>query len=147
MRALFSPEVQGAVLRAVYGGLSLVEAAEQAGVGERTLRNWLSAGRKDPESEHGRFAAAVDEARDAAARADMSFDEFRGHVSRAVRAGSVQAMRVWLELHDRQQDEPDDPFAALDAAANGHNGQSTIDRLARQTRDRRTNRNKGDEQP
>jgi len=62
-------------------------------------------------------------------------------VSRAVRAGSVQAMRVWLELHDRQQDEPDDPFAALDAAANGHNGQSTIDRLARQTRERRTNRN------
>ena len=130
MTARFTPELQGSVLRALYAGLTLVEAAEQVGIAERTLRNWLSTGRSNPDSEHGRFAVAVDEARDVAARADMTLDEFRGHLNKAVRAGSVAAMKVWLELHDREREDGDeDPFAALDP------DESAIERLAR----RRTN--------
>ena len=126
MTARFTPELQGSVLRALYAGLTLVEAAEQVGVAERTLRNWLSTGRSNPDSEHGRFAVAVDEARDVAARADMTLDEFRGHLNKAVRAGSVAAMKVWLELHEREQEDGEaGPFASLDSE------ESAIQRLAR----------------
>lgn len=126
MTSRFTPETRGAVLQALYSGLSLSESADQAGVPLQTLKNWLTRGRQETDTEYSAFASAVDEARDVAARAPMSDREFRGYLNRAVRGGSVQAMRLWIALRQEDDDEPADPFAELDA----HDDLSWIDRLA-----------------
>jgi hypothetical protein len=67
---------------------------------------------------YNRHHGADDDARAAAAHAPMSDREFRGHLAKAVRGGSVGAMRLWWRT--RSEDELDaerelDPFAELDA--------------------------------
>ncbi len=137
MRSTFTPRARGSVLQGLYAGLTLVESIERAGLAEQTVKGWLTRGRQDPDSEHGRFAAAVDEARDVAARADMTLAEFRGHLNRAVRAGSVSAMRLWLTLHQSEQDEADDdPFAEVDGRLRRRGEPSIFDELAQRARAR-----------
>lgn len=116
MTSKFSPEARGSVLQGLYGGLTLSESIERAGLAEQTVKNWLNRGRKDlsrsVESEHATFAVAVDEARDVASAAEMTLEEFRGHLNRAVRNGSVAAMKLWMDVRpDLDEDEVDDPFA------------------------------------
>lgn len=144
MRSTFTSEARGSVLQGLYAGLTLAESIERAGLPEQTVKNWLTRGRKDidhgAESEYATFARAVDEAREVAATADLSLPEFRGCLAKAVRAGSVTAMRLWIEMRDREAAEDgceDDPFAALDGAgdfrmrrAKRRGEQSVIDRLA-----------------
>jgi len=137
MRSTFAPETRGRVLQGLFAGLTLAEAIERAGLAEATVKAWLTRGRKDlerhAESEHAMFARAVDEAREVAATAELSLPEFKGFLAKAVRGGSVAAMRLWLDLQDREQREPDGPFTALDAAANGS---AVFDELARRARER-----------
>lgn len=104
----FTAEARGGVLQGLYGGLTLVEACGRAGVPVKTVKGWLTRGRAESETAYATFAQAVDEARDVAARADMALPEFRGHLNKAVRAGSIAAMRLWLDVFDRQDGrEPD----------------------------------------
>ena len=116
MRSRFTAEARGGVLQGLSAGLTLTEAAERAELPTQTVKNWLTRGRSEIGTEHAAFALAVDAAREAAERAAMSEQEFRGCVNRAVRAGSVQAMRLWWAI--RSDDESDvvdeDPFADLD---------------------------------
>lgn len=107
--AKFTPEVRGRILQGLYAGLTLGEAAAGADVAEQTLKNWCTRGREEQGGEHAAFVVAVDEARDCAARSHMSFEEYCGHVNRAVRAGSVAAMRLWASIH--HVDEPAEPDA------------------------------------
>lgn len=132
MTSRFTPETRGAVLQALYSGLSLSESADQAGLPVQTLKNWLTRGRRETDTDYSAFATAVDEARDVAARAPMSEREFRGYVNRAVRGGSVQAMRLWIALR-QADDERNDPFAELDE----HGEPDFISRLAARHNERR----------
>jgi hypothetical protein len=95
----------------------------------QTLKNNLALGRKESGTERAAFAEAVDAARVAAAQAPMTLVEFRGFLNAAVRAGSVAAMKLWLEVYEHG--EPDDELAAL---ARRHeerrNGGSVIEALA-----------------
>ncbi len=104
--ALFTAENRGAVLQGVRAGLTITEAAERAGLSSQLVRNWLSQGRGEADTEHARFAAAVDEAREDAASADLTEDEFRRHLNKAVRSGSIQAARLWWSVNrpDRGDD-------------------------------------------
>ena len=118
MTTRFGPLVCGSIVQSVRGGLTIAESAERAGVAAQTARHWLSRGRREIGTEHAVFAAAVDDARAAASHAPMSDREFRGHLAKAVRGGSVGAMRLWWRT--RSEDELDDereldPFAELDA--------------------------------
>lgn len=105
MTTRFTPETRATVLQALDAGLTLRESARRAGLPEQTLKNWLTKGRQEADTEHADFTAAVDEARDRAARAPMTDREFRGCLNAAVRAGSVQAMKLWWSV--REDDDPD----------------------------------------
>ena len=105
MTSRFTPETRGTILQGLNAGLTLAESAQGAGLPVQTLRNWLTQGRQEADTEHADFTAAVDAARERAARAPMDDREFRGCLNAAVRAGSVQAMRLWWTV--RLDDDPD----------------------------------------
>jgi len=123
MTTRFGPTICGSIVQSVRGGLTIAESAARAGVAAQTVRHWLSRGRsEDGDTPHAVFAAAVDDARAAAAHAPMSDREFRGHLAKAVRGGSVGAMRLWwrtrsaVELDELDDEREFDPFARLDDA-------------------------------
>jgi hypothetical protein len=117
MLTRFTPEARDAILAGLRAGLTLGEAAHQADMPVQTVKNWLARGRSEEDTDHAEFAEAVDAAREAAALAPMGDAEFLGHVARAVRSGSVQAMKLWNAIRTADPDAPDaDPFAELDAA-------------------------------
>jgi transposase-like protein len=118
MRTRFTPETREAVLEGLRAGLTLSEAAQGADLPEGTLKGWLTRGRAESGTEHALFAAAADAARETASRADLTDAEFRACVVRAVRAGSVQGMKLWLAIRDDAPKGAADPFAELDAAQN-----------------------------
>ena len=115
MRSRFTPEARGAVLQGLSAGLTLGEAAERAGLPVQTVKNWCTQGRCEIGTPHAEFALAVEAAREAAGRAAMSEQEFRGCVARSVRAGSVQAMRLWWAIHVEERAGFEyDPFSNPD---------------------------------
>jgi transposase-like protein len=117
MRREFTPANARAVIDAVREGLSIAEAAQKAGLSAKTVRNWLSRGRSEPaDTPHAAFAAALEEARDEARDAALTEEEFYARLDRAVRAGSVQALRLWWQVHGTRDDEhPPDALDALRA--------------------------------
>lgn len=118
MRSLFTPEVAKTIVEGIERGLSIPEVCTWSGLSENTVHGWLRRGRKEADTPYARFADDVDQARKQAASAVMDEIEFRMHLNKAVRAGSVQAMKLWWEING--QDAPDDdkaepnPFAFLD---------------------------------
>lgn len=121
----FTPEVRGALIERFAAGCTVPDAASAVGVREKTLKNWLTQGRRDPGGVHGEFADAVDVARrDARCRPEaMTEEEHRVAVSDACRRGNVQALKLYWEmlLADRDVDdvaaEPVDPLGAADELA------------------------------
>jgi hypothetical protein len=118
----FTAEVEAALIDLIGDGLSLADAARQVEVSQKTVRNYLSRGRNDPDGKYGAFAAAVDGAKADAAEKEEPIDreELMLLLSRAARKGSVQAMKLLDEIHVREaraadgESEPADPFDALD---------------------------------
>ena len=103
-------------------GISIADAARAAGLSQRTVTRWLSRGRREPGSRYAAFATAVEEAQAVeVSDAPMTDHEFRVLVSRAVRRGSIAAMRLYLEILelDRQRgtSKPEDPLAFADELA------------------------------
>lgn len=88
--SLFTPEVRARILAAVRSGNYLSVAVKGAGIGRRTLNDWLQAGKRQPESEYGVFRKALMEAE---ALAEI---EALGFLSRAAREGDVKALTFWL---------------------------------------------------
>lgn len=114
------------IVQAVKAGASLNDAAREAGITERTVKRWLTKGRADSESPYANFAFAIDfirEARDTP-QSDEPVDdaEVQLHLSRAIRNGSVPAMKVWTDTYRRAGDpdgdeKPADPLAGIDELA------------------------------
>jgi transposase-like protein len=113
MKAKFTTEATQAVIASLRAGRTISEAAEDAGVASQTLRNWLSTGRAERGTELAVFASLADAARDEAAHAPLDEDEFHDRLNAAVRAGSIQALRLWWAVN-REHDE-ERPPDALDA--------------------------------
>jgi transposase-like protein len=121
----FTPENRAVILAQLRTGGSLAGACREIGVRLKTAEGWLTRGRRENDGDYADFAQAVDEARAAHERAGMTPDEFEGHLAKAVRAGSVQAMKLWAELHlkpggkdDDEAAKPADPFDLNGPAAN-----------------------------
>jgi len=105
--------------------VSLTDAARRVGVAERTVKHWLTRGRREPGSVYAGFLAEVEGARDGAGDVgEMGEGEFREAVARAVREGSVPAMKLMWEMLRADQADPDaknekpvDPLAEFDQLA------------------------------
>jgi len=114
-------QVADQLVGAVRAGATLDAACAQAGVSVHTARDWARKGRKEPGGRYGAFAVDLAEARGRPGRlesSEMAWDEFEAHLAKAVRGGSVQAMRLLASLHrpDGEQGEGDD-FAHFDELA------------------------------
>jgi transposase len=117
--------VKDELLASVRAGATLDEACRAAGVNVHTARSWLSRGRKAPTGRYGRFASEVDATRQlqrlprhSELRA-LTPHELEGLLAEKVRAGSVPAMRLWVDLHrtefeQQQEGVSGDPFAEFD---------------------------------
>ena len=107
----FTAPARAQIVAGVGAGASLPDAAHAAGVHPATLKGWITRGRRG-EAGYAEFAAEVEAAREAAeAAVPMTREEFRRHLDRAVRAGSVQAMKLWseIDLRERKLPEPEQP--------------------------------------
>jgi hypothetical protein len=119
----FTPEIRGGLLERTAAGVSLSDAARAVGVRETTAKSWLTRGRREESGEYADFAAAMDEAREAAKSRPDAMDEAElGRlVSGMARKGSVQAAKLsWEMLRAPSGDEDtatDDPLAEVDELA------------------------------
>ena len=116
MRSKFNAEVRAEIVEAVAAGCSLSDAARAAGVGLDTLKRWLGKGRREDIGPFSAFEAAVSEARREAAQrspGQMSASEFREHLERSVRGGSVAAMKLWAEHYLIPPEELTEELRAL----------------------------------
>ncbi len=114
-------DVSGELIGAVRAGQTLERACRAAGISVHTVKGWARKGRRDPESRFAAFAVALEAARNAG-RSDSSaleWDEFEQHLAKAIRGGSVQAMRLYASLYrpDEAPAEPGDAFERFDELA------------------------------
>lgn len=123
MRSEFD-RVNSLVLDGVRDGLTLEDASSRAGVSVNTVAGWARTGRKEPAGRFGAFASALDDARETAAGSlpagPMDLEELREVVAQSARKGSVQAMKLALELvrlDGAEGSRPADPFSELDELA------------------------------
>jgi transposase-like protein len=118
-------QVSPGIVAAVKAGASLSDAAREHDVAERTVKGWLTKGRKDSGSRYANFAFVIDlirELRDEPQPDEPVDDaEVQLHLSRAIRNGSVQAMKVWTDTYRKRDgddgEKPADPLAGLDELA------------------------------
>ena len=100
MASKFTPETRERILARLELGVSYRDAAAAAGIRPETARSWLTRGRRQGSGDYADFAQAVEKARASRdSQPPMSADEFREHLEAAVRGGSVQAMKLWADLH------------------------------------------------
>ena len=98
----------------------MAEASRTVGVPERTVQNWISRGGRELDSAFAAFAADVKAARADVRSGPMDLDELREVVANAARGGSVQAMKIALELvrgYCQQPAKSADSLSALDELA------------------------------
>lgn len=99
------------IVARIEAGASVADAARAIGAAPDTVKKWIARGRKG-EPEYAEFVAAVEAARMRHAdQPPMTRAEFQRHLDAAVRAGSVQAMKLWSEL-DRERSRPGRPAGA-----------------------------------
>lgn len=105
----------------VADGATTEEAARKLGIRAKTIKDWLTRGRRDGDGPYAEFAAAVEEARTTYSelhQAEMTEAELRGHVAAAVRAGNVRAMELMAKMLKASSEDSapaEDGFDALDA--------------------------------
>ena len=126
-------DVSERVARLLREGFTVEAAAQDAGVAPTTVRSWIRRGKRDPDSAYGRWLASfdgaieaydvtstkllkmqLDELEQAEKQDRMTVEEAERHLEAAVRKGSVGALKLWFERHDRDG-QTDDPFAEFDA--------------------------------
>jgi hypothetical protein len=77
-------EHSGQLVAMVSEGLPLTEACKRAGVAYDTARNWVTAGRRDPDGEYGAFVTALDRGRMSAVREDDDLGPVEREVERLI---------------------------------------------------------------
>ncbi len=98
----------------------MAEASRTVGVPERTVQNWLARGGREPESSFASFAEQAHAARADIRSGPLDLEELGEVVARAARGGSVQAMKLALEMlrdASRPDEKPTDALTALDELA------------------------------
>ena len=116
----FTPEARGALIERVASGVSLADAARAIGLREKTVKGWITRGRREDGGDYAEFAQRIEQARrEADERPEpMDADELARVVSEAARKGSVAAMKLrheQLGAKDAPEHEPADEFDELKA--------------------------------
>jgi hypothetical protein len=106
-RSKFTDEYRSALLDRIRVGVSLPDACRATGVRHKSVKSWLTRGRREDDGEYAGFAADVERAREEAERGrqtPMTEAEHRLAVSELGRAGSVSALKLYWEilLEDRR---------------------------------------------
>lgn len=120
-------EAAPGILGAVRSGASLDEAARRVDVPIGTVRSWAARGRKNLEGRYGAWVRDLDESRqkrvlprrvrDLAAHGQdgpMTREEAEHIIVMAMRNGSLQAVRLWLEIHPASDEPPRDELSWLE---------------------------------
>lgn len=103
----FTAETRAEIVASVAAGASVADAARAAGTHPSTVKGWVTRGRREP-GPYAEFVADLDAAREGREPdGPMTADEFRGHLDSAVRAGSVQAMKLWADRFLRADERPE----------------------------------------
>ena len=113
-------EVGGVVVALTASGLSLEDACREAGIALNTVKTWLKRGRREVSGPYGAFARSIEAARTLAKTptGPMSEEELNQAVWRAVRKGSVPAMRLaWELLKAAERPSKADPLSVIDQLA------------------------------
>jgi hypothetical protein len=121
----FTAELREELLARFAAGCSVADAARASNLREKTLKSWLTRGRRETGTEHAAFVEQVDLARAQAKAAtgsgSMDLPELRRAVAKAARAGSVAAMKLMWDILSREpRTDPDvsgDPLTDLDELA------------------------------
>lgn len=120
----FTPQMRGDLIERFAAGLSVRNAADAVGLNEKTLKTWITKGRRQQDGDYASFVAQIEEAREIARNRPepMDEEELAIVVSEAARAGNTQAMKLrWEMLGGKKpaEDEPKpaDPLEALDELA------------------------------
>lgn len=118
---MFTPEVRTTLIEGFTAGLSVRDAARTVPIAEKTLKRWITRGRREEEGAYADFVARVEDAREYARNRPepADADELAVLVSEAARAGSVPAMKLrWEMLAARAADnEPALAIGSLDELA------------------------------
>jgi squalene cyclase len=113
----FTDENRAQLLAKIAAGATLEEASRGCEIRPKTVAGWLTRGRQEANGPYFDFAAAVEGAREkaqAAASKAMTPAEFNEHLAKAIRAGSVSAMKLFHEIRrDQKGDDPGDEFDNL----------------------------------
>jgi hypothetical protein len=111
---------QAQIVASVRAGVSIEDAATQAGRSVASVRRWLTQGRKRGDGDCAEFARAVDAAREARRvepdDGSMTHAEIERRLTVAIRKGSIPAVRIWLGLHRPEQAAEGDSFSEFDPA-------------------------------
>ena len=112
----FTAEVRGGLIERTAAGVSLPDASRAVGIREATVKSWITRGHSESEGEYTEFVAALDAARAEAhdRPGPLTREEFDLRLSEAVRGGSVQAMKLWAELHLADEEPPKEPADEFD---------------------------------
>ena len=115
------------ILKAVRTGSSLTEAARLVGVPIGTVRSWGNRGREYPDRAFGKYARELEAIREdrtsfglgeeeEADLADrpMSHGEIERRLTAAIRRDNLAAMRLWLDIHPREDEPPNDELSWLE---------------------------------
>lgn len=122
----FTPQMRGDLVERFAAGLSVRDAAGAVGLNEKTLKTWLTKGRKQKDGDYAAFVEQVEEARQIAKNRPepMDEEELAVVVSEAARAGNTQAMKLRWEMlggkkpkDAEEPSKPADPLEALDELA------------------------------
>lgn len=118
---MFTPEVRTTLIDAFTAGLSVRDAARVGGIAEKTLKRWITRGRREEEGPFADFVARIEDAREYARNRPepADADELAVLVSEAARAGSVPAMKLRWEMlaAGTVNDEPTPGIGSLDELA------------------------------
>ncbi len=123
----FTPQARGALIERVASGVSLTDAARAIGLREKTVKGWITRGRREDEGDYTEFAQRIEQARREADERPqpMDPDELARVVSEAARRGSVAAMKLrheQLGAEDAPEQEPADEFDELKARRSARGG-------------------------
>lgn len=114
----FTVEVRAALIERFAAGCSVADAARDGGVREKTLKTWLTRGRRGDSPAHVEFVERVDKARaDSERRVSGAMDraELLCVASRSARAGSVAAMKLVWDMVGKQPAQANDGKSEFDS--------------------------------
>jgi len=96
----WTPENREGLLELLRDGLSLKDASREIDVGEQTVKNWISRGRREEGTDYAEFVDAVEEARREHAEREkpLTEEELMLVASRAAKKGSVAAMKLVYDI-------------------------------------------------